>query len=185
MKRCEWVTKDPLYIKYHDEEWGHPVRDDRHLFEMLILEGAQAGLSWITVLKKRSRYKEVFFNFDIEKVAVMSDAQLDLILQDPGVIRNKLKIYGARKNALAALKLRKEQSLSDYLWSWVEDKPILNSFKNRSDIPDTTPLSVKISNDLKKRGFTFVGPTIIYAFMQAVGMVNDHTSDCYLYSNQR
>jgi len=185
MKRCEWVSDDPLYIEYHDEEWGRPVRDDRHLFEMLILEGAQAGLSWITVLKKRARYKEVFFDFDVEKVAAMTDAQLDVILQDAGVIRNRLKVYGTRKNALAVLELTKEQSLSDYLWGWVDGKPIVNSFKKLSDVPASTPLSEKISKDLKKRGFTFVGPTIIYAFMQAVGMVNDHTTDCGVYGDCR
>lgn len=183
MKRCKWVTDDPLYIQYHDQEWGRPVRNDQKLFEMLILEGAQAGLSWITVLKKRARYREVFFDFDITKVAAMTDAELDHILLDTGVIRNRLKIYSARKNALAALELHKTQSLSDYLWNWINNKPIDNKFKTSSDIPALTPLSEKISKDLKKRGFTFVGPTIIYAFMQAVGMVNDHTTDCALYQD--
>lgn len=183
MKRCEWVSDDPLYIEYHDAEWGRPVRDDRHLFEMLILEGAQAGLSWITVLKKRARYKEVFFDFEAEKVAAMSDAELDVILQDAGVIRNKLKVYGARRNAHAVLELSKEKSLSDYLWSWVDGEPIVNEFKSLSEVPASTPLSEKISKDLKKRGFTFVGPTIVYAFMQAVGMVNDHTTDCTMYGD--
>ena len=183
MKRCEWVSEDPLYIEYHDKEWGRPVWDDRHLFEMLILEGVQAGLSWITVLKKRARYKKVFFDFDVKKVAAMSDAELDIILQDSGVIRNRLKIYGTRKNALALLELMKDQSLSHYLWSWVDGKPIINSFKKLSESPASTPLSEKISKDLKKRGFTFVGPTIIYAFMQAVGMVNDHTIDCCVYKD--
>ncbi len=181
MKRCKWVSDDPLYVEYHDKEWGRPVRDDRHLFEMLILEGAQAGLSWITVLKKRARYKEVFFDFDVEKVAAMSDAELNIILLDAGVIRNRLKVYGTRKNALAVLELKKEQSLGDYLWSWVGGQQIVNSYERLSDVPASTPLSEKISKDLKKRGFTFVGPTIIYAFMQAVGMVNDHTTDCGVY----
>lgn len=178
MKRCEWVTEDPLYIEYHDKEWGIPVHDDRHLFEMLILEGAQAGLSWITVLKKREHYKKVFHNFDVHKVAAMADADLDEILQDPGIIRNRLKVYGTRKNARALLELMKTETLENYLWSWVDGEPIVNHFNTLSEIPASTPLSEKISKDLKKRGFTFVGPTIIYAFMQAVGMVNDHTLDC-------
>lgn len=178
MKRCEWVTEDPLYIEYHDKEWGIPVHDDRHLFEMLILEGAQAGLSWITVLKKREHYKKVFHNFDVHKVAAMTDADLDEILQDPGIIRNRLKVYGTRKNARALLELMKTETLENYLWSWVDGEPIVNHFNTLSEIPASTPLSEKISKDLKKRGFTFVGPTIIYAFMQAVGMVNDHTLDC-------
>ncbi len=182
MKRCEWVTNDPLYIDYHDNEWGKPVFDDRHLFEMLILEGAQAGLSWITVLKKRAHYKKVFHDFDVQKVAEMTDKQLDKLLLDPGIIRNRLKVYGARKNALALLELEKTDSLGNYLWNWIEGKPIINTYKTLAEIPAMTPLSEKISKDLKKRGFTFVGPTIIYAFMQAVGMVNDHTTDCDCYS---
>ena len=179
MKRCTWVTDDPLYINYHDTEWGVPAHDDRHLFEMLILEGAQAGLSWITILKKRAHYKKLFYDFNVQKVAKMTDAQLDKILLDPGIIRNRLKIYGTRKNALATLELLKtETSLNDYLWNWVNHQPILNHFKDFSEIPTQTPLSEAISKDLKKRGFTFVGPTIIYAYMQAVGMVNDHTANC-------
>lgn len=182
MKRCEWVSDDPLYIDYHDNEWGKPVHDDQHLFEMLILEGAQAGLSWITVLKKRERYREVFYKFEIEKVAAMTDEELQELLTDTGIIRNKLKVFGTRKNAVAALKVIEEfDSLDSYLWNWVNGSPIINHFKTLDEIPAQTPLSEKISKDLKKRGFTFVGPTIIYAFMQAIGMVNDHTTDCFCY----
>lgn len=182
MKRCEWVTQDPLYLDYHDNEWGVPLHDDRALFEMLILEGAQAGLSWLTVLKKRAHYKKVFHNFDVQKVAKMTDDQLENLLLDPGIIRNRLKVFGTRKNALATLKLIEETgSLDHYLWSWVDHKPMINSFKSLSEVPSSTPLSDLISKDLKKRGFTFVGSTIIYAFMQAIGMVNDHTTDCFCY----
>ena len=179
MKRCEWVTEDPLYLDYHDRQWGVPLHDDRELFEMLILEGAQAGLSWITVLKKRAHYKKVFHDFQVAKVAKMTDQQLEKLLLDPGIIRNRLKVYGTRKNALATLRLIQETgTLDNYLWSWVDHKPIINRFKKHTEIPNSTPLSEKISKNLKKRGFTFVGPTIIYAYMQAIGMVNDHTADC-------
>ncbi len=182
MKRCQWVTNDPLYIDYHDNQWGVPLHDERELFEMLILEGAQAGLSWITILKKRAHYKKVFHNFDVQKVAKMTDKQLEKLLLDPGIIRNRLKVFGARKNALATLKLIEETgTLDNYLWSWVDHQPIINTFKKHNDIPASTPLSEAISKDLKKRGFTFVGPTIIYAYMQAIGMVNDHTTDCDCY----
>jgi len=182
MNRCEWVTPDPLYLDYHDNQWGVPLHDDRELFEMLILEGAQAGLSWITVLKKRAHYKKVFHDFDVKKVANMTDKQLEKLLLDPGIIRNRLKVFGTRKNALATLKLVQETgTLDNYLWSWVDHKPIINQFKKLTEIPTSTSLSEKISKDLKKRGFTFVGPTIIYAYMQAIGMVNDHTTDCDCY----
>ena len=182
MKRCQWVTDDPLYIEYHDTQWGVPLHNERELFEMLILEGAQAGLSWITVLKKRAHYRKVFHNFDIQKVAAMTDADLEEVLLDPGIIRNRLKVLAARKNAIAGLKLIEEVgSLGEYFWSWVNHKPIDNAFKEHSEIPASTSLSEKISKDLKKRGFTFVGPTIIYAYMQSIGMVNDHTTDCFRY----
>ena len=182
MKRCKWVTEDPLYIEYHDNQWGVPLHDERELFEMLILEGAQAGLSWFTVLKKRAHYKKVFHNFDVQKVAKMTDAQLEKLLLDPGIIRNRLKVFGTRKNAIATLKLIEETgSLDNYLWSWVDHKPIIHSFKSLSDLPSSSPLSDQISKDLKKRGFTFVGSTIIYAYMQAIGMVNDHTTDCFCF----
>ncbi len=184
MKRCAWVSQDPLYIDYHDHQWGVPLHDERELFEMLILEGAQAGLSWITVLRKRDHYKKVFHDFHVEKVAAMTDQELENLLLDAGIIRNRLKVFGTRKNALATLKLTEEMgSLDHYLWSWVDHKPIINGFKSFSDIPAQTPLSEKISKDLKKRGFTFVGSTIIYAYMQAIGMVNDHTTDCISFKN--
>ena len=186
MKRCQWVTNDPLYIDYHDKQWGVPLHDERELFEMLILEGAQAGLSWITILKKRAHYKKLFHNFDVHKVANMTDPQLEKILLDPGIIRNRLKVYAARKNALATLKLIKETgSLNNYFWNWVDHTPIDNAFKSHAEIPAYTPLSEKISKDLKKRGFTFVGPTIIYAYMQSIGMLNDHTTDCLCYTHCR
>ena len=182
MKRCQWVTDDPLYIEYHDTQWGVPLHDERELFEMLILEGAQAGLSWITVLKKRENYRKLFHNFDIHKVAKMTDAELEKILKDASIIRNKLKVFATRKNAIAGLKVIEEMgSLDKYFWDWVDGKPIDNAFEKHEDIPASTPLSEKISKDLKKRGFTFVGPTIIYAYMQSIGMVNDHTTDCFRY----
>jgi DNA-3-methyladenine glycosylase I len=184
MKRCQWMTEDPLYQDYHDNQWGVPLHDDRELFEMLILEGAQAGLSWITVLKKRAHYKKVFHDFQVAKVAKMTDQQLEKLLLDPGIIRNRLKVYGTRKNALATLRLIQETgTLENYLWSWVDHKPIINKFKKHTEIPNSTPISEKISKDLKKRGFTFVGPTIIYAYIQAIGMVNDHTIDCDFHQN--
>lgn len=167
--------------RYHDTEWGKPVQDDRHLFEMLILEGAQAGLNWEIVLKKRESYKKAFFNFDVEKVANMTDQDLETLLLDPGLIRNRLKIYSARKNAHAVLQIIQEfGSFSDYLWSYVDGKPIINSWPDISAIPVDSSKSKLLSKDLKKRGMSFVGPTIIYAFMQAVGMVSDHLTSCWL-----
>ena len=168
-KRCSWCGDDPLYVKYHDEEWGVPVRDDKTLFEFLILEGAQAGLAWITVLRKREGYRKLFSDFDAEKVARYTDKKLDKLLHDPGIIRNRLKVYGARKNARAFLAV----------WDFVDGTPIQSTRKSLADVPATTALSDTISKDLKKRGFTFVGSTIIYAHMQATGMVNDHTKDCF------
>ena len=179
-KRCTWCGDDPLYVKYHDEEWGVPVKDDQTLFEFITLEGAQAGLAWITVLRKREDYRALFDNFDAHKIARYSDKKLDKLLLDPRIIRNRLKVYGARKNAKAFLKVQKEQgSFSDYMWGFVDGRPITNSWKSMSDLPSTTPLSDTISKDMKKRGFTFVGPTIIYAHMQACGMINDHSIDCF------
>jgi DNA-3-methyladenine glycosylase I len=182
--RCTWANpNNPLYIQYHDEEWGVPVHDDNKLFEMLILEGAQAGLSWETVLNKRAHYRKVFHGFDPIKVSKMTDDELEELLQDPGIIRNRLKVFGTRKNALAFLKIQKEFGTFDnYLWAFVDGKTIVNSFKELKDIPSKTELSDKISKNLKKRGMTFVGSTIIYAFMQATGMVNDHTTDCFRYN---
>lgn len=179
-KRCTWCGDDPLYIQYHDEEWGVPVKDDQTLFEFITLEGAQAGLAWITVLRKREGYRALFDNFDANKIARYTDKKLDKLLLDPRIIRNRLKVYGARKNAKAFLKLQKDEgSFSDYMWSFVDGKPIQNKRKSMADVPATSPISDALSKDMKKRGFTFVGSTILYAHMQACGMVNDHTVDCF------
>ena len=179
-KRCTWCGDDPLYIKYHDEEWGVPVKDDQTLFEFITLEGAQAGLAWITVLRKREGYRALFDNFDANKIARYTDKKLDKLLLDPRIIRNRLKVYGARKNAKAFLTVQQEEgSFSDYMWGFVDGKPITNTWKSMSDLPATSALSDTISKDMKKRGFTFVGSTIMYAHMQACGMINDHTLDCF------
>lgn len=181
-QRCQWCNDDPIYIEYHDNEWGKPVHDDRLLFEFLILEGAQAGLSWITVLKKRANYRKHFANFDPQKVAKFTDEKLEKILLDPGVIRNRLKIYGARKNAQAFLKVQKEFGSFDYyIWNFVGHQSIKNQWQHLSEVPASTTISDAISKDLKKRGFTFVGSTICYAFMQAIGIINDHTQTCFKY----
>jgi DNA-3-methyladenine glycosylase I len=180
--RCAWPGEDPLYLQHHDEEWGVPVHDDRRLFEMLILEGAQAGLSWITILKRRENYRRAFDNFDPKVVAAYDEAKIQALLQDEGIIRNKLKVRGAVKNAQAFLDIQKEfGSFDNYIWGFVGGKPKVNRFRSLGEIPAQTPESEAMSKDLKKRGFTFVGPTICYAFMQAVGMVNDHTIDCFRY----
>jgi DNA-3-methyladenine glycosylase I len=182
IKRCKWCVGDPLYIDYHDKEWGVPSRDDRVLFELLVLEGAQAGLSWITVLKKREAYRALFDNFDVTRVARYSDRKLDKLLLEPGIIRNRLKVYGARKNARAFLELQEQNgSFAEYLWGFVDGKPVQNHWRSLREVPATSPVSERMSRDLKKRGFTFVGPTIMYAYMQSVGMVNDHTTDCFRY----
>lgn len=179
LERCEWAGSDPLYHDYHDREWGVPVHDDRELFEFLILEGAQAGLSWITILKKRARYREVFDGFDPRKVALYDEDKLATLLTDPGIIRNRLKVRGAVKNAKAFLAVQEEfGSFDAYLWAFVDGAPIQNRWKSLAEIPAETELSRALSKDLKRRGFTFVGPTICYAFMQAVGMVNDHVTRC-------
>ena len=179
-KRCTWCGDDPLYVKYHDEEWGVPVKDDKTLFEFVILEGAQAGLAWITVLRKREGYRALFDDFDAQKIARYTDKKLEKLLLDPRIIRNRLKVFGARKNARAFLEIQEERgSFSDYMWDFVDGKPIQNTFKSLSELPATSPLSDKISKDMKKRGFTFVGSTIMYAHMQASGMVNDHTQECF------
>jgi len=171
-----------FYADYHDKEWGIPVHDDQHLFEMLILEGAQAGLSWETVLKRRENYRKAFHDFDPIKVASMSEQEMEALCQNPGIIRNRLKIYGARQNAQVFLKIQKEfGSFDRYIWKFVNDKPIKNQWKQFKDIPATTVESIALSKDLKKRGMTFVGPTIIYAYMQAVGLVNDHLMECWRY----
>ena len=180
VKRCTWCGDDPLYQQYHDEEWGVPQFDDRTLLEFLILEGAQAGLAWITVLRKREAYLKVFENFEPQRVARFSDRKLEKILTNEGIIRNRLKVFSARQNAQAFLKVQQEfGSFSDYLWGFINHKPIQNRRKSLGDLPAKTQLAEQISKDLKKRGFNFVGSTICYAFMQAVGMVNDHTINCY------
>lgn len=181
--RCPWAENVPdFYKKYHDEEWGVPVHNDKKLFEMLILEGAQAGLSWQTILQRRDNYKKAFHNYDIKKISKMTDDELNKLLtqKENPIIRNRLKVYSVHKNALAFLKIQKEfGSFDKYIWNFVNNKPIINNPKNMSKIPIFTPLSEKISKDLKKRGFSFIGKTIIYAFMQAVGMVDDHIADCF------
>lgn len=178
--RCQWCGDDPLYIAYHDHQWGVPVHDDRHLFEMLILEGAQAGLSWITILKKREGYRKAFHGFDVKKIAGYTDDDVKRLMGDSGIVRNRLKIHSAIKNAKGTLEIQEEfGSLDAYLWRFVDGQPLQNSWKNMADVPAKTELSDALSKDLKKRGFNFVGSTICYAFMQAVGMVNDHTTDCF------
>ena len=181
-RRCDWSGTDPLYIAYHDEEWGVPSHDDRHLFEMLILEGAQAGLSWITILRKREGYRKAFDGFDADRIARYTSKRIDRLLQNPGIVRNRLKVEAAVDNARAALDVRREfGSLDAYLWRFVDGAPILNRWRSLEHVPAKTPVSDALSKDLKRRGFRFVGSTICYAFMQAVGMVNDHTIDCFRY----
>ena len=171
-----------FYAEYHDHEWGVPSHDDRHLFEMLVLEGAQAGLSWETVLKKRDGYRKAFHHFDPVKVAAMSDVELEALRENPEIIRNRLKIYAARQNAQVFLRIQKEFGSFDlYVWQFVNGKPLMNQCKRFEDVPSGTPVSDALSKDLKKRGMTFVGSTIIYAFMQAVGLVNDHLTTCWRY----
>jgi DNA-3-methyladenine glycosylase I len=180
IKRCAWCGDDPLYIDYHDTEWGVPNRDDTHLFEMLVLEGAQAGLAWITVLRKREGYRELFDGFDAARIARYTDRKLDKLLLDPRIIRNRLKVYGTRQNARAFLAVQKEVgSFSEYIWGFVENRATQNRWRNMKELPATTTISDALSKDLKKRGFTFVGSTIMYAYMQATGMVNDHAIDCF------
>ncbi|MEQ3498555.1 DNA-3-methyladenine glycosylase I [Tenacibaculum sp. SSH1-16] len=181
-KRCFWVSDDPLYIEYHDNEWGVPVYDDDKLFEFLILETFQAGLSWITVLKKRENFRKAFDNFDYKKIAKYSEDKYEELLQDNGIIRNKLKIKATITNAQAFMKVQEEfGAFSKYIWDFTNGKPIVNKFEKKEEVPATTALSDVISKDLKKRGFKFVGSTVIYAHMQATGMVNDHTTDCFRY----
>jgi DNA-3-methyladenine glycosylase I len=181
-KRCSWVGDGPLYLEYHDREWGVPVHDDRQLFEMLILEGAQAGLSWITVLKKRENYRRAFDQFDARKIACYGARKKRALLNDAGIIRNRLKIDAAIGNARAFLDVVDEYgSFSDYLWDFVDGRPIVNRWRRLSQVPVSTEHSDALSKALKSRGFKFVGTTICYAFMQAVGMVNDHTRDCFRY----
>jgi len=183
MHRCSWAGTDPVYIDYHDKEWGVPVHDERTLFEMLILDGAQAGLSWITILKKRDNYRAAFDNFDARKIARYGERKVQALLNDAGIVRNRLKISAAIHNAKMLLKLQEQQgSLDEYLWRFVNGKSIINARRSVKEIPPRTPLSDAISRDLKRRGFKFVGSTICYAYMQAMGMVNDHTVDCFRYA---
>jgi DNA-3-methyladenine glycosylase I len=177
--RCAWTTTDPLYINYHDNEWGVPIYDDKRLFEFLILEGAQAGLSWITILRKREHYRLAFDQFNPEKIACYKQEKITDLMNNANIIRNRLKIESTITNAQAFLKLTEEVSFSDYLWQFVGNKPIKNHWKNCEQIPASTMLSDKLAKNLKQRGFKFVGSTICYAFMQAVGMVNDHVLGCF------
>ena len=180
--RCTWCGDDPLYVEYHDKEWGVPVYDDATLFEFLILETFQAGLSWITILRKRENFRKAFDSFDYKKIAKYDDKKYEELLQDAGIIRNKLKIRATISNAQNFMKVQEEfGSFSKYIWGFTNGKPIKNYFKTMKEVPATTDLSDAISKDLKKRGFKFVGSTVIYAHMQATGMVNDHTTDCFRY----
>jgi DNA-3-methyladenine glycosylase I len=182
VNRCSWCGSDSIYVKYHDEEWGVPVYDDQKLFEFLILEGAQAGLSWLTILKRREGYRDAFANFDVKKVARFSDQKIEKLLLNPGIIRNRLKVKSAVSNAREFIKIQKEfGSFSDYSWQFVKGKPIVNKWKKLSDVPATSKESDLFAQELKQRGFKFVGSTILYAHMQAVGMVNDHLVDCFRY----
>jgi DNA-3-methyladenine glycosylase I len=184
--RCAWCSDDPIYMAYHDNEWGRPVHDDRHLFEMLILEGAQAGLAWITVLRKRDNYREAFDHFDATKIARYDSKRIAKLMNNEGIIRNRLKIESAIKNAKVFLQIQESfGSFDAYLWAYVENKPIINQWESFKQLPAKTPLSDQIAKDLKKKGMNFVGSTIMYAYMQAIGMVNDHTLDCDWRSTSR
>jgi len=182
-KRCQWVPVDnPLYVKYHDEEWGVPIHDDRLLFEFLVLEGMQAGLSWLTILRKRENFRTAFDHFDPREIALYNEKKIEELMQNSGIIRNRLKIAAAVQNAKAFLEVQAEfGSFDTFIWQFVEGKPIVNQWKTLKELPAKTPVSDTISKELKKRGFKFVGSTIIYAHMQATGMVNDHTVDCFRY----
>jgi len=181
-KRCEWCGDDPLYVKYHDKEWGVPVHSDRKLFEFLILEGAQAGLSWITILRKRPAYREAFDQFDFHKIANYNERKIQSLLKNSGIVRNRLKIRGTVTNARAFLLVREEfGTFNKYIWQFVAGQPLQNKYKSVKEIPGKTAISDNMAKDLKKRGFTFVGSTICYAFMQAIGMVNDHMVGCFRY----
>ncbi|MBS1545723.1 MAG: DNA-3-methyladenine glycosylase I [Bacteroidetes bacterium] len=180
--RCPWCLKSELYMRYHDEEWGVPVHDDRKHFEFLILEGAQAGLSWSTILNKREGYRKAFADFDPGKVAKFTETRLQKILQDPGIVRNRLKVYSAVNNAKKFLEVQEEfKSFDNYIWSFVKNKPIVNKWKELGQVPPTSKVSDALSKDLIKRGFKFVGSTVIYAHLQACGLINDHLVDCWRY----
>ncbi|WP_442604460.1 DNA-3-methyladenine glycosylase I [Paenibacillus sp. KN14-4R] len=179
MSRCSWVNDDPLYVDYHDQEWGVPVHDDRHLFEMITLEGAQAGLSWYTILKKRESYRMAFDHFDVNLVAQYDEERISKLLLDPGIVRNRLKVRSTVTNARAFIQIQEEfGSFANYIWGFINGVPIDNQPEKITDVPVSTSLSDKISKDLKRRGFSFVGTTIIYSFMQAIGMINDHVTSC-------
>lgn len=178
--RCSWVTGDPLYIHYHDNEWGVPVKDDRLLFEFLVLESSQAGLSWLTILRKREGYRAAFAGFDPEQVACFDAARIGALMNDGSIVRNRKKIEAAVNNAAKVLEIKREfGSLAHYLWGFVGGRPIVNRFEDIGQVPASTPVSIAMSSDMKRRGFSFMGPTVCYAFMQAVGMVNDHTTGCF------
>jgi DNA-3-methyladenine glycosylase I len=182
LNRCPWTSTDPLMIEYHDHEWGVPKHDDRRLFEDLVLDGAQAGLSWSIILRKREGYRSAFANFEPARVATFDEEKIEALLQDPGIVRNRQKVVSAVRNARAFLQVQAEYGSFDaYIWQFVDGTPIVNQWSRLSDLPAQTPLSESISKELKGRGFSFVGPTILYAFMQAVGMVNDHVVDCFRY----
>ena len=182
ISRCSWAGNTPIYISYHDNQWGHPVHDDGELFEMLMLESMQAGLSWITILKKREAFRQAFDGFDPSKIALYDDVKIEELMADAGIIRNRLKINATINNAKLFLQVQdKYGSFDKMIWGYVENTPILNNWEQMEDVPATTPLSDKISKDLKKTGFKFVGSTIVYAYMQAIGMVNDHITTCFLY----
>lgn len=180
--RCGWVSTDPLYIKYHDEEWGKPVRDDATMFEFLLLETFQAGLSWITILKKRENFRVAFDHFDYKKIAQYDEEKIQTLLQDTGIIRNKLKIRAAVSNAQKYMEVQKEfGTFCDYIWGFTNHQTVVGNWEELSEVPANTPLSDKISKDLKKRGFKFVGSTVVYAHLQATGIVNDHVKDCFCF----
>ena len=181
-KRCEWAGSDPLMVAYHDDEWGVPSHDDRHLYEMLTLEGAQAGLSWTTILRKRDGYRKAFAGFDPARVARFDRRRIERLLANPGIVRNRLKVESTVDNAARVREVQSEfGSFDAYLWGWVDGEPLRSSHRRLSDLPAETPLSRELSRDLKRRGFRFVGPTVCYAFMQAVGLVNDHVVSCFRY----
>lgn len=183
VKRCEWANSSALMKEYHDKEWGTPEYDDKLLFELLILEGMQAGLSWNTILQKRNNFKKAFDDFDVNKIRRYSEKKIEDLLQDKGIIRNKLKIQAAITNAKLFIKIQEEfGSFSHFIWNYVNHKPIHNSWKNLIDIPSKSQLSDKVSKDMKKRGFKFVGSTIIYSYLQAIGIINDHLTDCFRYN---
>ena len=182
--RCNWVSNDELYIKYHDEEWGKPVYDDKVLFEFLVLESFQAGLSWITILRKRENFRKAFDQFNYKEIAAYKDDKIEELMQNAGIVRNRLKILATVNNAQRFMEVQQEfGTFSKYIWSFVNHKPINNKFKNIQEVPKTTEISDALAKDLKKRGFKFMGSTTVYAFMQAVGMVNDHVISCFCYKN--